>query len=63
MLGSYDDLCSNIYTVLRGSYCVIQHLCCNTNKTIIIILVPAYPGSLGTKTVKWLLLLLLLFTV
>jgi len=27
-----------ICTVLRGRYCVIQHSCCNTNKTIIIIM-------------------------
>jgi len=25
-------------TVLHGRYCVIQHSCCNTNKTIIIII-------------------------
>jgi len=37
MLCSYDDLCYIICTVLRGRYCVIQHSCCNTNKTIIII--------------------------
>jgi len=36
MLCSYDDLCYIICTVLRGRYCVIQHLCYNTNTTIII---------------------------
>jgi len=35
MLCSYDDLCYIICTVLRGRYCVIQHSCCNTNKTTI----------------------------
>jgi len=35
MLCSYDDLCSIICTVLHGRYCVIQHSCCNTNKTVI----------------------------
>jgi len=35
MLCSHDDLCYIICTVLRGRYCVIQHSCCNTNKTII----------------------------
>jgi len=25
-----------IYSVLHGRYCVIQHSCCNTNKTVII---------------------------
>jgi len=35
MLCSYDDLCYIICTLLRGRYCVIQHSCCNTNKTII----------------------------
>jgi len=35
---SYDDLYSIICNVLRGRYCVIQHSCCNTNKTIIIII-------------------------
>jgi len=36
MLCSYDDLCYIICTVLHGRYCVIQHSCCNTNKTIIV---------------------------
>jgi len=31
----YDDLCYIICTVLRGRYCVIQHSCCDTNKTTI----------------------------
>jgi len=39
MLRSYDDLRFIICTVLRGRYCVIQHSCCNTNKTIIIIII------------------------
>jgi len=33
MLCSYADLCYSICTVLCGRYCVIQHSCCNTNKT------------------------------
>jgi len=37
MLCSCDDLCSIIRTVLHGRYCVIQHSCYSTNKTIIII--------------------------
>jgi len=41
MLCSYDDLCYIMCTVLRGRYCVIHHLCCSTNKTIII-------SSMGT---------------
>jgi len=36
LFGSVFDLCYIICTVLRGRYCVIQHSCCNTNKTIII---------------------------
>jgi len=43
MLCSYDDFCSIICTVLRGRYCVIQHLCCITNKTIIITHRPTLP--------------------
>jgi len=39
MLCSYDDLCYIICTVLRGRYCVIQHSRCDTNKTIIIIII------------------------
>jgi len=38
MLCSYDDLCYIICTVLHGRYCVIQHSCCNTNKTFIIVI-------------------------
>jgi len=38
MLRSYDDLCYIICTVLRDRYCVMKHSCCNTNKTIIIII-------------------------
>jgi len=41
MLCSYDDLRSVLCTVLRGRYCVIQHLRCNENKTIIIITMEA----------------------
>jgi len=41
MLRSYDDFCSIICTVLHGRCCVIQHSCCNTNKTIIIIIIYA----------------------
>jgi len=38
MLCSYDDLCYIICTVLRGRYCVIQHLCGNTNKPLLFLL-------------------------
>jgi len=48
MLCSDDDLCYIICTVLRGRYCVIQHSCCNTNKTIIIIATT----TANTETVK-----------
>jgi len=50
-------------TVLRGRYCVIQHSCCNTNKTIIIIFWPRYSvprvdKKLSMQKNKLLLLLL-----
>jgi len=45
---SYDDLCYNMCTVLRGNYCVIQHSGCNTNTTIIIVIIIIIFCTLGS---------------